>query len=301
MHRGEEVPSSPPNDVERRWFCLEQLLNRMLRERHEKQTSLPAPHPTIATMGMTRKERTAVTKPYNRTRIMKMNKRVPLIQQIIEAAKHCELMRRIETELDSLAKIHYQPNIHVHWPVVQNHVHTSLKVHFSCSGYEMCTKQFGMHSILLNVGIDKCQAVQRDGSIVELGAEPEELRRLIEGELLAVQIACLAGLSRIIDWTVLSSRRGAILLSPPVQSECTAGRVAVRTEDNRIKVFTESRGQDEEQSDIILEPRWKLLHSNNWKEVDWEKLPGLNFVAKMEQMLACLAREVSATISSESS
>ena len=75
MHRGEEVPSAPPNDVERRWFCLEQLLNRMLRERHEKQTSLPAPHPTIATMGMTRKERTAVTKPYNRTRIMKMNKR----------------------------------------------------------------------------------------------------------------------------------------------------------------------------------------------------------------------------------
>ena len=50
-----------------------------------------------------------------------------------------------------------------------------------------------------------------------MGAEPEELRRLIEGELLAVQIACLAGLSRIIDWTVLSSRRGAILLSPPVQ------------------------------------------------------------------------------------
>ena len=80
----------------------------MLRERHEKQTSLPAPHPTIATMGMTRKERTAVTKPYNRTRIMKMNKRVPLLQQIIEAAKHCELMRRIENELDNLAKSHYQ-------------------------------------------------------------------------------------------------------------------------------------------------------------------------------------------------
>ena len=164
------------------------------------------------------------------------------MQQIIEAAKHCELLRRIETELDSLAKYHYQPNVHVHWPVVQNQVHTSLKIHFSCSGYEMCTKQFGMHSILLNIGVDKCQvthfstrgrhlsqmtrsifydsfiqAVQRDGSVVELGADQEELRRLIETELLAVQIACLAGLSRIIDWTVLSSRRGAILLSPPVQ------------------------------------------------------------------------------------
>ena len=96
----------------------------------------------------------------------------------------------------------------------------------------MCTKQFGMHSILLNIGVDKCQvlnvhqreyhyghiqAVQRDGSVVELGADQEELRRLMETELLAVQIACLAGLSRIIDWTVLSSRRGAILLSPPVQ------------------------------------------------------------------------------------
>ena len=53
--------------------------------------------------------------------------------------------------------------------------------------------------------------------MVELGADQEELRRLMETELLAVQIACLAGLSRIIDWTVLSSRRGAILLSPPVQ------------------------------------------------------------------------------------
>ena len=58
--------------------------------------------------------------------------------------------------------------------------------------------------------------MQRDGSVVELGSDPEELKRLMEGELLAQQIACLAGLSRIIDWTVLSSRRGALLLSPPV-------------------------------------------------------------------------------------
>jgi hypothetical protein len=151
-----------------------------------------------------------------------------------------------------------------------------------------------MHSILLNIGRDKCQAVQREGSVVELGADQEELRRLMETELLAVQIACLAGLSRIIDWTVLSSRRGAILLSPPVQSERNTGRVAVRTEDNKIKVFIESRDFTEhDKSDVILEQRWKLLHSNQWKEVDWEKLPGLNFVSKMEQMLACLANEVS--------
>ena len=52
--------------------------------------------------------------------------------------------------------------------------------------------------------------------MVELGSDPQELKRLMEGELLAQQIACIAGLSRIIDWTVLSSRRGAILLSPPV-------------------------------------------------------------------------------------
>jgi len=45
-----------------------------LREQHEKYTSLPPPHPTIATMGMTRKQRTAVTKPYNRSRIMKMSR-----------------------------------------------------------------------------------------------------------------------------------------------------------------------------------------------------------------------------------
>ena len=64
-------------------------------------------------------------------------------------------------------------------------------------------------------------------------------------------------------------------------------------------MFVESRDATPEpgDSDIILEPRWKLLHSNQWREVEWEKLPGLNFVAKMEQMLACLATEVSAVIS----
>ena len=61
-----------------------------------------------------------------------------------------------------------------------------------------------------------------------MGAEPEELRRLIEGELLAVQIACLAGLSRIIDWTVLSSRRGAILLSPPVQVKTLVMKILLK-------------------------------------------------------------------------
>jgi len=58
----------------RRWFCLEQLLNKLLRDQHAKDTSLPAPHPTIATMGMTRKQRTAATKPYTRIRIDKMIK-----------------------------------------------------------------------------------------------------------------------------------------------------------------------------------------------------------------------------------
>jgi len=295
---GERNMESFDKENDRRWYCLEQLLNKTLREQHAKDTSLPAPHPTIATMGMNRKQRTAATKPYTRIRIDKMRKVVPLLQQIIEAAKHSELLRRVEYQLDELARAHHQPNIHIHWPVVQNQVHTSLKVHFSCSGYEMCTKQFGMHSILLNIGIDKCQAVQRDGSVVELGSDPQELKRLMEGELLAQQIACIAGLSRIIDWTVLSSRRGAILLSPPVSSECYAGRVAVRTEDNQLRVFVESREASNLSSDIILEQRWQLLHSNKWREVEWEKLPGMNFVAKIEQMLACLSLKVSDIVSS---
>ena len=37
----------------------------------------------------------------------------------------------------------------------------------------------------------------------------------------------------------------------------------MRTEDNKIKVFIESRDFTEhDKSDVILEQRWKLLHSN---------------------------------------
>ena len=78
----DEKTTSPPTHEspqfdkvnDRRWFCLEQLLNKLLREQHARDTSLPAPHPTIATMGMTRKQRTAATKPYTRIRIDKMTK-----------------------------------------------------------------------------------------------------------------------------------------------------------------------------------------------------------------------------------
>ena len=33
---------------------------------------------------------------------------VPLLQQIIEAAKHSELLRRVEYQLDELARAHHQ-------------------------------------------------------------------------------------------------------------------------------------------------------------------------------------------------
>ena len=55
---------------------------------------------------------------------------VPMIHKIIEAAKHAELLRRVEEELDNIAKEIAEPNIHIHWPIIQNPVHTSIKVHF---------------------------------------------------------------------------------------------------------------------------------------------------------------------------
>lgn len=287
---GDPKPFDKSSD--RRWFCLEQHLTKLLRVQHSKAKSFPAPHPTIATMGMTKKQRTAATKPYNRSRIERMVKTVPMIQKIIEAAKHAELLRRVEEELDQIAKETAEPNIHVHWPVVQNPVHTSIKIHFSVAGYEMCTKQFGMHSMLLNVAVNGCSAVQRDGNIVELGSCTAELRRLIEGELLSMQIACLAGLVRIIDWTVLSSRRGAILIAPPIASEGQTGRVVVRTENRQLRVFIESKRDSTTPSDIITDEKWQLLHSNEWHEIEWEKLAGANFVGKMDLMLSCLCKRV---------
>lgn len=126
-----------------RVYSLEQHLTKLLREHHVASKSCPAPHPTIATMGMTKKQRIAATKPYNLPRIERMKKtgdfiflrlhlkfQVPMIHKIIEAAKHAELLRRVEKELDSIAKEIAEPNIHIHWPIIQNPVHTSIKVHF---------------------------------------------------------------------------------------------------------------------------------------------------------------------------
>jgi len=288
---GDHMPFD--RSAERRWFCLEQHLTKLLREHHVASKSCPAPHPTIATMGMTKKQRIAATKPYNLPRIERMKKTVPMIHKIIEAAKHAELLRRVEEELDNIAKEIAEPNIHIHWPIIQNPVHTSIKVHFSVAGYEMCTKQFGMHSMLLNVGIDGCTAIQRDGNIVELGTDTAELRRLIEGELLSLQVACLAGLVRIIDWTVLSSSKGCLLLAPPASSQSITGRVSVRTENRKIRVYIEEKTAPATPvSDLLTDPKWQVLTNTEWREVDWEKLAGANFVGKMDLMLSCLCKTV---------
>ena len=55
---------------------------------------------------------------------------VPLLQQIIEAAKHSELLRRVEYQLDELARAHHQLgshyylfyNIHVFFVVLVRNV-----------------------------------------------------------------------------------------------------------------------------------------------------------------------------------
>ena len=65
---------------------------------------------------------------------------------------------------------------------------------------------------------------------------------------------------RIIDWTVLSSSKGCLLLAPPASSQSITGRVSVRTENRKIRVYIEEKTPSATLvSDLLTDPKWQVL------------------------------------------
>ncbi|KAJ6664909.1 hypothetical protein lerEdw1_005881 [Lerista edwardsae] len=260
-------------------YVLEHNLHQLIREFH-KQTlsSTMMPHPASAPFGHKRM-RLAGPQAFDKNDISSLQPSEGLLEKIIKQAKHIFLRRRTARTIDSLASRIEDPQIQAHWSNINDVYESSVKVLITSQGYEQICKSIQLQ---LNIGIEQIRVVHRDG-------------RMSQHQVHAVQ-----QLAKVMGWHVLSFSNHVGL--GPVESIGNASAITVASPNGDYSIsvrngpesgskimvqFPRSQCKDLPKSDVLQDSKWNYLRGP-FKEVQWNKMEGRNFVYKMELLMAAL-------------
>uniref|UniRef100_A0A8D3DIT7 Mediator of RNA polymerase II transcription subunit 17 n=1 Tax=Scophthalmus maximus TaxID=52904 RepID=A0A8D3DIT7_SCOMX len=152
----------------------------------------------------------------------------------------------------------------------------------------------------LNIGVEQIRVVHRDGRVVTLSHQEQELQDFLLSQMSQHQVHAVQQLAKVMGWHVLSFSNHVGL--GPVESIGNASAVTVASPngENAISVrngpesgckvlvqFPRSQTKELPKSDVIQDGKWSHLRGPN-KEVHWSKMEGRNFVYKMELLMAAL-------------
>ncbi|KAF3847148.1 hypothetical protein F7725_020176 [Dissostichus mawsoni] len=257
-HRASPEKPKPDDHL----YVLEHNLHQMMREFHKQQlSSVVMPHPASAPFGHKRM-RLAGPMAYDKAEISNLQQNEGLLEKIIKQAKHIFLRSRTARTIDSLASRIEDPQIQAHWSNINDVYESSVKVLITSQGYEQICKSIQLQ---LNIGVEQIRVVHRDGRVVTLSHQEQELQDFLLSQVHAVQ-----QLAKVMGWQVLSFMRNG------PESGC---KVLVQ--------FPRSQTKELPKSDVIQDPKWSHLRGPS-KEVHWSKMEGRNFVYKMELLMAAL-------------
>lgn len=140
-----------------------------------------------------------------------------LLEQIIRQAQHVVLRLRTMYVIDTLAREIKDPLIVSHWNTLNSPTQSCVKINITSHGYETLSRT----SLVVHVGYKQLQTVCRDGRVMDLSYEPQELRDLIlcqvwtsslRGWSLRLypqisqhQITAVQSLAKCMGWPVLAS------------------------------------------------------------------------------------------------
>src|SRR6201999_3732458 len=94
---------------------LEHSLHQLLREVHHNALHHPMPHPTTATLGISRKRYLAGPEAHDKQTIAELNKSDTILEQIIAQTQHDLLRLRTIYMIDTTASEIKDPIIVAHW------------------------------------------------------------------------------------------------------------------------------------------------------------------------------------------
>lgn len=130
-----------------------------------------------------------------------MSKTQTLLEQIIQQAQHFFMRKRTEYVLDTIAKEVKDPLIVSHWNALNSPTQACVKIIIMTHGYEAVYRS----SLVLHVGEKSLKCVCRDGRVMHMSYEPQELRDLIFCHINQHQILAVQNLAKCMGWQFLAN------------------------------------------------------------------------------------------------
>lgn len=169
------IPSKQDNKP-----VLEHSLHQLLRELHHNTLHHPMPHPTTATLGVSRKRYLAGPEAYDRQTIAESNKCETILEQIISQTQHDLLRLRSMYMIDTLASEIKDPIIVAHWLCLNSATKSSVKINIISYGYESLCRT----PLVIHIGTKTLKAICRDGRVINMSYESQELRYLLLNQVM---------------------------------------------------------------------------------------------------------------------
>uniref|UniRef100_A0A673GJQ7 Mediator of RNA polymerase II transcription subunit 17 n=1 Tax=Sinocyclocheilus rhinocerous TaxID=307959 RepID=A0A673GJQ7_9TELE len=278
-------------------YVLEHNLHQLIREFH-KQTlsSVVMPHPASSPFGHKRL-RLAGPMAYDKAEISSLQQSEGLLEKIIKQAKHIFLRSRTARTIDSLASRIEDPQIQAHWSNINSVYESSVKVLITSQGYEQICKSIQLQ---LNIGVEQIRVVHRDGRVITLSHQEQELQDFLLSQMSQHQVHAVQQLAKVMGWHVLSfsnhvglgpiesiGNASAITVASPSGEHAISVRNGPESGCKVLVQFPRSQAKELLKSDVLQEGRWTHLRGP-YREVHWGRMEGRNFVYKMELLMAAL-------------
>lgn len=291
------VPAKTDHD-----HVLEHSLHQLLREVHHRNTHHPLPHPATGPLGPSKRRRLAGPTAADRHDLLQMSRDDPLLHQIIRQAQHFFMRMRTEYVLDTIAREVKDPLIASHWNTANSPTQAAVKINIATHGYDAVFRT----PLVLQVRERGLRCVCRDGKVMVLSYEPQELRDLLLTHLHQHQVLAVQALARTMGWQLLGNstalglgsveplgNAGACLIASPAGDRLVAVRCEAATTTNcqatvNIHVsVAHSPRQDFFPSRLVHERKWEHL-GGQFRDVRLDRMEGRNFLHKMELLMASL-------------
>ncbi|CAH1968736.1 unnamed protein product [Acanthoscelides obtectus] len=291
---GDKKQPNPPPAKSEHDHVLEHSLHQLLREVHHRNTHHPFPHPATGPLGPSKKRMMAGPMAADRYELLEMTKSETLLEQIVKQAQHFIMRMRTEYVLDTIAKEVKDPLISSHWNTLNSPTQSCVKINISTHGYDALCRT----PLVIHVGEKSLKCICRDGKVMNMSYEPQELRDLIFCHINQHQILAVQALAKTMGWQALGNSNhlgtgsveplgnaSSCLLSSPTGDRI----IAVRCEPQagtQVSVAHTPR-TDFFPSRLVTEKKWEHL-GGQFRDVRLEKMEGRNFLHKMELLMASL-------------
>ncbi|XP_066245279.1 mediator of RNA polymerase II transcription subunit 17 [Euwallacea similis] len=274
---------------------LEHSLHQLLREVHHKNTHHPFPHPATGPLGPSKKRMMAGPMAADRYELLEMTKQETLLEQIVKQAQHFIMRMRTEYVLDTIAKEFKDPLISSHWNTLNSPTQSCVKINISTHGYDAVCRT----PLVIHVGEKSLKCVCRDGKVMNMSYEPQELRDLIFCHINQHQILAVQALAKTLGWQPLGNSNhlgsgpveplgnaASCLLASPTGDRIIAVKCEPQASGMQVSVAHSPRS-DFFPSRLVTERKWEHL-GGQFRDVRLEKMEGRNFLHKMELLMASL-------------